>query len=463
MAATYRSGDVPDGVLGVECDVTDPGQVEAAFAQVEADLGPVEVVVANAGITRDTLVMRMSDDDWDAVLATNLTGAFRVARRAARPMIRARFGRIVFISSVVGQLGSAGQVNYAASKAGLVGLARSLARELGSRGVTANVVAPGFIETDMTAELGEDLQGQVRRADPAGPDGHGRRHRGDDRVPGQRRGRLHHRCRDPGRRRPRHGALMGILDGKNILVAGVTLDTSIGFHVARVAQAEGATVVVSNFGRAMSLTGRVIKKLDPVPPLLEVDVTNDEHLAGLADQLGEHVDRLDGLVHSLAFANPETALGGKFLTTPWADVSTALQVSAYSLASLTMACRPLLEPAPRWSGSPSTPGSPGRSTTGWASPRRPWRAPAATSPAISVRRASGCNLVAAGPLETLAKKAIGGAEEFNEVWGTRAPIGWDPKDMTPTAKAVVALLSDFFPKTTGEMIHVDGGLHSTGA
>ena len=157
VAATYRSGDVPNGVLGVECDVTDPAQVEAAFTQVESALGPVEVVIANAGITRDTLLMRMSDEDWDAVIATNLTGAFRVARRAARPMIRNRFGRIVFISSVVGQLGSAGQVNYAASKSGLVGMARSLARELGSRGVTANVVAPGFIETDMTAELSEDL------------------------------------------------------------------------------------------------------------------------------------------------------------------------------------------------------------------------------------------------------------------------------------------------------------------
>ena len=147
----------PPACSAVECDVTDPAQVEAAFAQVESALGPVEVLVANAGITRDTLLMRMSDEDWDAVIATNLTGAFRVARRAARPMIRNRFGRIIFISSVVGQLGSAGQVNYAASKSGLVGMARSLARELGSRGVTANVVAPGFIETDMTAELGEDL------------------------------------------------------------------------------------------------------------------------------------------------------------------------------------------------------------------------------------------------------------------------------------------------------------------
>ena len=168
VAATYRSGEVPQGVVGVQCDVTDPDQVEAAFAQVESALGTVEVLVANAGVTRDTLLMRMSDEDWDQVIATNLTGAFRVARRAARPMIRGRFGRIIFISSVVGQIGSAGQVNYAASKSGLVGMARSLARELGSRGVTANVVAPGFIETDMTAELGEDLVKKYAEQIPLG-------------------------------------------------------------------------------------------------------------------------------------------------------------------------------------------------------------------------------------------------------------------------------------------------------
>jgi 3-oxoacyl-[acyl-carrier protein] reductase len=168
VAATYRSGDVPPGVLGVECDVTDTAQVDAAFAQVEAALGPVEVVVANAGITRDTLILRMSDDDWDAVIGTNLTGSFRVAKRATRGMMRARFGRLIFISSVVGLLGSAGQVNYASSKAGLVGMARSLARELGSRGVTANVVAPGFIVTDMTAELGEDLVKKYSEQIPLG-------------------------------------------------------------------------------------------------------------------------------------------------------------------------------------------------------------------------------------------------------------------------------------------------------
>lgn len=165
VAATYRSGGVPEGVLGVQCDVTDPAQVDAAFKQVEEAHGPVEVLIANAGVTADNLMVRISDDDWAKVIDTNLTGSFFVARRAARGMTRARFGRIIFISSVVGLLGSAGQVNYAASKSGLVGMARSIARELGSRNVTANVVAPGFIETDMTAVLSEDqvkaYQGQI--------------------------------------------------------------------------------------------------------------------------------------------------------------------------------------------------------------------------------------------------------------------------------------------------------------
>jgi 3-oxoacyl-[acyl-carrier protein] reductase len=168
VAATYRTGGVPDGVLGLACDVTDSAQVDAAFTEVEGTLGGVEVVVANAGITRDTLLMRMTEADWDAVIATNLTGAFRVAKRAARGMMRARFGRLIFISSVVGQLGSAGQVNYAASKSGLVGMARSLARELGSRNITANVVAPGFIETDMTAELSEELRAKYAQQIPLG-------------------------------------------------------------------------------------------------------------------------------------------------------------------------------------------------------------------------------------------------------------------------------------------------------
>ncbi len=168
VAVTYRSGGVPDGVLGVHCDVTDVAQVDGAFGEVEAALGPVEVLVANAGVTRDTLLMRMSDQDWDLVITTNLTGAFHVVRRATRPMMKARFGRIILISSVVGLTGSAGQVNYASSKAGLVGLARSVARELGSRQITANVIAPGFIETDMTAGLSDDLSKKYAREIPLG-------------------------------------------------------------------------------------------------------------------------------------------------------------------------------------------------------------------------------------------------------------------------------------------------------
>jgi 3-oxoacyl-[acyl-carrier protein] reductase len=153
VTGTYRSGGVPDGVLGVTADITDPEQLEAAFAAAEQAHGPVEVLVCNAGITADGLLMRMSDDQWDSVIATNLTASFKLVRRASRSMIKGRYGRIVFVSSVVALLGSAGQVNYAASKAGLVGLARSLTRELGARGITINVVAPGFIETDMTAAL----------------------------------------------------------------------------------------------------------------------------------------------------------------------------------------------------------------------------------------------------------------------------------------------------------------------
>ena len=168
VAVTYRSGEPPEGFLGVKCDVTDAEQVEAAFAEIEEKQGPVEVLVANAGITRDTLLLRMSDDDWDAVIDTNLTGSFRVVKRAAKGMLRLRRGRIVFISSVVGLLGSAGQVNYAASKSAMVGMARSISRELGSRSITANVVAPGFVDTDMTAELPEDKKKEYQAAIPLG-------------------------------------------------------------------------------------------------------------------------------------------------------------------------------------------------------------------------------------------------------------------------------------------------------
>jgi 3-oxoacyl-[acyl-carrier protein] reductase len=168
VSVTHRGSGVPSGLHGVLCDVTDPEQVEALFDDVETHQGPVEVLVANAGITRDTLLLRMSEQDWDDVIATNLTAAFRLAKRAAKGMLRMRRGRIVFVSSVVGLSGSAGQANYAASKAGLVGLARSIARELGSRNITANVVAPGFVETDMTAALPEDRRADLLAQIPLG-------------------------------------------------------------------------------------------------------------------------------------------------------------------------------------------------------------------------------------------------------------------------------------------------------
>jgi enoyl-[acyl-carrier protein] reductase I len=256
---------------------------------------------------------------------------------------------------------------------------------------------------------------------------------------------------------------MGILEGKRVLVAGVTLNTSIAYAVAELAQREGATVLVSNFGRALSLTRRVVAKLDPVPPVLELDVTNPEHLAALPDLVREHVDGLDGLVHSIAYANPETALGGHFLDTPWEDVGTALHVSAYSLASLVRAARPVLQPGA------SVVGLTFDGSITW--PMYDWMGVAKAALESTSRylaRYLGefdirSNLISAGPIDTLAKKAIPGANELDNVWNTRSSLGWDQKDPVPTAKAVVALLSDWFPKTTGEVIHVDGGVHATGA
>jgi len=169
VAVTYRSGfDEQAGLFGVRCDVTDADSVDQAFGAVEAELGPVEVLVANAGVTDDTLLLRMSEEQFTSVLDTNLTGAYRCAKRASTKMLRARWGRLIFISSVVGLLGSPGQVNYAASKAGLVGMARSITRELGGRNITANVVAPGYVETDMTAALPEERKAEYRKSIPAG-------------------------------------------------------------------------------------------------------------------------------------------------------------------------------------------------------------------------------------------------------------------------------------------------------
>ncbi len=257
---------------------------------------------------------------------------------------------------------------------------------------------------------------------------------------------------------------MGILDGKSVLVTGVTHKTSIAYNVARIAQEQGAQVAVSNFGRALSLTNRVVQALDPVPAVLDLDVTNAEQLAQVPDMLrAAGFIKVDGVVHSVAFANPETALGGKFLTTPWEDVATALHVSSYSLVSLAMACKPM------FSEEASVVGLTFDATVSW--PTYDWMGvskAALESASRYLARYLGAegvrsNIVAAGPLDTIAKKAIPGSTTFNDVWDERAPLGWDLTDTEPTAKAVVALLSDWFPKTTGEMIHVDGGVHSMGA
>jgi len=260
--------------------------------------------------------------------------------------------------------------------------------------------------------------------------------------------------------------MSGILEGKRILVAGVTMDSSIGFATAKVAQEQGATVLISNFGRALGITRRIAKRLPVEPPVLELDVTDPAHLEGLADQVREHLGPdagLDGVVHSIAYGNPETLLGGKFLTGPWEDVAQAVQVSAYSLKSLAMACQPLMGPGG------SVVGLTFDATVAW--PAYDWMGVAKAgleSTSRYLARDLGpagirCNLVSAGPLKTLAAKAIPGFEELESMWSTRAPLGWDNTDHTPTAKAVCALLSDFFPATSGEIVHVDGGFHAMGA
>jgi enoyl ACP reductase len=255
----------------------------------------------------------------------------------------------------------------------------------------------------------------------------------------------------------------GILAGKRILVAGVTMDTSIGFGVAKVAQEQGATVLISNFGRALSLTKRIAGRLPLPAPVLELDVTDDEHLERLPDLVREHVDGLDGVVHSIAYGNPETLLGGNFLGGPWADVAQAVQVSAYSLASLTRAARPLM------GRGGSVVGLTFDASVAW--PAYDWMGVAKAgleSCSRYLARDLGpdgirVNLVAAGPLRTIAAKAIPGFEDIEQGWSQRAPLGWDNVDLDPTARAVAALLSDFFPATTGEIVHVDGGYHAMGA
>ncbi|MFM1952338.1 MAG: hypothetical protein RJA33_1132 [Actinomycetota bacterium] len=254
---------------------------------------------------------------------------------------------------------------------------------------------------------------------------------------------------------------MGILQGKNILVTGVLTDGSIAFHIARLAQEEGANVILTGFGRGLSLTKRIADRLPHKPVIIELDVTNQEHLDALADQVRQHMSHLDGVVHSIGFA-PEAALGGNFLDTSWEDVSTALHVSAYSLKSLTMACRPLFK------GGASVVGLDFDAQVAW--PLYDWMGVAKAALESTTRylaRYLGpeeirVNLIAAGPIRTVAAKSIPGFAAFEEVWTGRSPLAWDISDPVPAAKGAIALLSDWFPKTTAEIIHVDGGVHGMG-
>ncbi|MFJ2829001.1 enoyl-ACP reductase FabI [Streptomyces sp. NPDC087263] len=254
--------------------------------------------------------------------------------------------------------------------------------------------------------------------------------------------------------------MSGLLAGKRVLVTGVVTESSIAFHVARIAQQEGAEVVLTGFGR-LSLIERIAQRLPKPAPVIELDVTDQEHLDGLAGRVREHVDGLDGVVHSIAYG-PRGAFS--FLDGDWADVSTAVHVSAYSLKSLTTACLPLMA---RRGG--SVVGLTFDATVAW--PRYDWMGVAKAALESTSRYLardlgpSGirCNLVAAGPLRSMAAKSIPGFSELADMWPGRAPIGWDLTDPKPAARGVAALLSDFFPRTTGEIVHVDGGVHMTGA
>lgn len=258
---------------------------------------------------------------------------------------------------------------------------------------------------------------------------------------------------------------MGILDGKRLLITGVLTDQSIAFSVARLAQEQGATVVLSSFGRALSITKRIAGRLPSPAPVVELDVTDQAHLDALPAAVREHADGLDGVLHSIGFA-PESALGGNFLNTTWEDVATAVHVSAYSLKSLTMAALPLMTGEGRTS---SVVGLDFDATVAW--PKYDWMGVAKAgleSTARYLARDLGpqgvrVNLVSAGPLRTMAAKSIPGFDELADVWDARASLGWDLDDPEPAARACVALLSDWFPATTGEIVHVDGGVHAIGA
>jgi meromycolic acid enoyl-[acyl-carrier-protein] reductase len=256
---------------------------------------------------------------------------------------------------------------------------------------------------------------------------------------------------------------VGLLDGKRILVTGVLTDASLAFGVARLAQEEGAEVVLTGAGRGLSLTRRTARKL-PVPPdVLELDVTEPAHVAAVRDALGERWGRVDGALHAIGFA-PATTLGGNFLDAGWDDVAVALHVSAYSLKALADVVVPLMG-----GGGGSIVGLDFDARVAW--PAYDWMGVAKAALESTARylardlggRGIRVNLVAAGPVRTMAARSIPGFEKFEDVWATRAPLGWEITDPEPVARACVALLSDWFPKTTGEMVHVDGGYHAIGA
>jgi meromycolic acid enoyl-[acyl-carrier-protein] reductase len=254
---------------------------------------------------------------------------------------------------------------------------------------------------------------------------------------------------------------MGLLDGKRLLITGVITDASIAYSVARVAQEEGAQVVLTGYGR-VSLVERVAKKLPRPAPVIELDVSDADHLAALPDKVREHADGLDGVMHSIAFA-PQTAMGGDFLETGWDDVATAVHVSTYSLPALARAVLPLL---PERGG--SIVGLTFDATVSW--PSYDWMGVAKAGLESAARytarelgpRGIRVNLVAAGPVRTMAARSIPGFSRFEDVWDERAPLGWDIADPEPVARTCAALLSDWLPATTGEIVHADGGFHATG-
>jgi enoyl ACP reductase len=256
--------------------------------------------------------------------------------------------------------------------------------------------------------------------------------------------------------------MSGILDGKRVLVTGVLMESSIAFHTAKLAQEQGAEIILTAFPRP-TLTERIARKLPKPVKVIELDVTNAEHLAGLESVVREELGGLDGVVHSIGFA-PQDAMGGNFLNTPFESVATAMHVSAYSLKSLTMACLPLMD-----GNGGSVVGLTFDAQFAW--PQYDWMGPAkaaleATSRYIARdlgKQNVRCNLISAGPVASMAAKSIPGFSELADVWNHRSPLEWDMSDPEPAGRGVVALLSDWFPKTTGEIVHVDGGLHAVGA